>query len=163
MLVNVFDGNWNGGYLVDGGRNLLQLSNEIKYVSDYHIGKCACSYRKSYRVLRDDGFTEIRVDSKYRGLSANVSAFNVTPDIIFTFSCKAYASNVTPLIDCFVMIFDADDKRYTGKGLTFIKSVFFMILNMIVIMDMLQKISNRFRNQSLTYKLPCNCKKRATI
>lgn len=23
MLVNVFDGNWNGGYLVDGGRNLL--------------------------------------------------------------------------------------------------------------------------------------------
>ena len=24
VLVNVFDGNWNGGYLVDGGRNLLK-------------------------------------------------------------------------------------------------------------------------------------------
>lgn len=24
MLVNVFDGSWNGGYLVDGGRNLLK-------------------------------------------------------------------------------------------------------------------------------------------
>ena len=57
---------------------------------------------------------------------------------------------------------------YTGKNWQVQFSVkgedyMFMILNMIVIMDMLQKISNRFRNQSLTYKLPCNCKKRATI
>lgn len=29
MLVNVFDGSWNGGYLVDGGRNLLLQSKDI--------------------------------------------------------------------------------------------------------------------------------------
>ena len=29
MLVNIFDGNWNDGYLVDGGRNLLRHSSLI--------------------------------------------------------------------------------------------------------------------------------------
>lgn len=53
MLVNVFDGSWNGGYLVDGGRNLLHGSqNFITGHTDFYsitntandkYGKFICS------------------------------------------------------------------------------------------------------------------------
>ena len=31
MLVNIFDGNWNDGYLVDGGRNYIRSFNSNNY------------------------------------------------------------------------------------------------------------------------------------
>ena len=31
MLVNIFDGNWNDGYLVDGGRNYIRSFNGNNY------------------------------------------------------------------------------------------------------------------------------------
>lgn len=41
MLVNIFDGVWNSGYLVDGGRNLFKHSSLIgeKLLCDY-INMC---------------------------------------------------------------------------------------------------------------------------
>ena len=53
MLVNVFNGSWNGGYLVDGGRNLILNSK----------GDTKSGFFKYFNTVTDE-YAEFTLKSK---------------------------------------------------------------------------------------------------
>ena len=69
MLVNVFDGNWNGGYLVDGGSNLLRGTKDLK-ISSTDIVIVTDTY--AYGKYGD--FACAKTNGAWQGVGFNLSA-----------------------------------------------------------------------------------------
>lgn len=69
MLVNVFDGNWNGGYLVVGGSNLLRGTKDLKISSTDIVGVTG-----TYAYGKYGDFACVKMKRAWYGVAFNLSA-----------------------------------------------------------------------------------------
>ncbi len=145
MLVNVFNGSWNGGYLVDGGRNLFKCSSMINEKL-----KCgSITYMNS--VTSDSYETEgYHIVTPSTGIDNNgigfrfddYSVFDIHAGDTITFSLdvKGTSDSNTPFIKIH-MDSNGDDAWWTGTASSNRRSF---------------SPSNEFRRVSITWTIPEN-------
>lgn len=95
MLVNVFDGNWNGGYLVDGGRNLLKDTYMMR--APFWFSKRES--KREYDQMLDAYYLPIYSSESTSWIQYIGQDVNITPTIryILTFYAKR-SSNTDPIL-----------------------------------------------------------------
>lgn len=145
MLVNVFNGSWNGGYLVDGGRNLFKCSSmineKLKCGSITYMNSVTSdSYEtEGYHIVtpstgNDNNGIGFRFD--------DYSVFDIHAGDTITFSLdvKGTSDSNTPFIKIH-MDSNGDDAWWTGTASSNRRSF---------------SPSNEFRRVSITWTIPEN-------
>ena len=95
MLVNIFDGSWNGGYLVDGGRNLLKDTYMMRSPFWYSRRES----KREYDQVLDAYYLPIYSSESTSWTQYICQDVNITPTIryILTFYAKR-SSNTDPIL-----------------------------------------------------------------